>query len=65
MVFGIGFHLAIGYMMSIETFSIAMISSYLLFLDPETLPRLCHLVQSRFGGPPLLARPEKRRRVPG
>ena len=34
---GIGFHLFIGMSMGILTFSIAMIATYLLFLDPETL----------------------------
>jgi hypothetical protein len=40
MVFGIAFHLAIGYTMKIDLFSAMMIASYVLFLDPETLPRL-------------------------
>ncbi len=48
MAFGIPFHVAIGYTMRIEIFSLAMISSYLLFLDPATLPKLW----ARFGGPP-------------
>ena len=40
MIFGICFHLSIAILMNIDTFSLAMIGSYLLFLDPETLPRL-------------------------
>jgi hypothetical protein len=63
MGFGIPFHLAIGYTMKIEIFSAAMISSYLLFLDPGTLPKLWHRVRGRLAGPPASARPGKRRRV--
>ncbi len=37
---GIGFHLFIGFLMHIPQFSVAMIGSYLLFLEPETLPAL-------------------------
>jgi hypothetical protein len=39
-VVGIGFHLAILVTMGITVFSYAMMACYLLFLDPETLPRL-------------------------
>jgi len=39
-VVGIGFHLTIMLTMSIHVFSYAMIAAYLLFLDPETIPRL-------------------------
>ncbi len=37
---GISFHLAIAWTLSIHAFSFAMIASYLLFLDPNTLPDL-------------------------
>lgn len=62
MAFGIPFHLAIGYTMKIEIFSAAMISSYLLFLDPLTLPRAWHRLRSRFGGPRAAPPAPKRRR---
>ena len=39
-VIGIGFHLAIAGLMGTYTFSLALIASYLLFLEPETLPRV-------------------------
>ena len=39
-VIGIAFHLAIMYLMNIRAFSLAMMSSYFLFLEPETLPAL-------------------------
>lgn len=58
MIFGIGFHLMIGYTMRIGVFSAAMIASYLLFLDPETLPRLF----GRFRGPSVAPAPAT---VPG
>jgi HTTM domain len=38
LIIGIGFHLAISFLMNIDQFSASMISSYLLFLEPETLP---------------------------
>ena len=63
MAFGIPFHLAIGYTMRIEIFSAAMISSYVLFLDPATLPGVWQRVRARFAGPPPTARSAKRRRV--
>jgi len=50
MLFGIPFHLMIAYTMTIETFSTAMIASYLLFLDPATLPRLWRQVRERMPG---------------
>jgi len=37
---GISFHLAIAWTLSIHVFSLAMIASYLLFLEPHTLPGL-------------------------
>jgi hypothetical protein len=52
MIFGVGFHLAIGYTMNIESFSLAMIASYLLFLDPGTLPRVLTLVRPRLAEAP-------------
>jgi hypothetical protein len=39
-VMGTGFHLTIALTMNITVFSAGMISSYLLFLDPETIPRV-------------------------
>lgn len=48
MLFGIPFHLAIAYVMQIDIFSAAMISSYLLFLDPDTVPRLWLRLRDRF-----------------
>jgi hypothetical protein len=63
MVFGVPFHLAIGYTMKIEIFSAVMISSYLLFLDPATLPSIWQRVRGRWAGPPPSARPAKRRRA--
>jgi hypothetical protein len=36
---GIAFHATIAFTMNIHTFSYAMLATYLLFLDPETLPR--------------------------
>ena len=51
MIVGIGFHLMIGYTMRIEVFSAAMIASYLLFLDPETLPRLFGRFSRAIRGP--------------
>ena len=41
MLAGIPFHLGIALLMNIWTFSLAVIATYLLFLDPGTLPRLC------------------------
>ncbi len=53
MILGIGFHLIIAFTMSIYVFSAAMISSYVLFLEPETLPRLVDRWRPRlFGTPP-------------
>ena len=53
MLFGIGFHLTIAFTMTIYVFSAAMISSYVLFLEPETLPRLVDRWRPRlFGTPP-------------
>ncbi len=63
MAFGIPFHLAIGYTMRVEIFPAAMISSYVLFLDPETLPRVWQRVRGSLAGPPPSARSVKRRRV--
>jgi hypothetical protein len=51
MILGILFHLGIAIVMSIDTFSAAMIASYLLFLDPETLPGLFARIGARLGGP--------------
>ncbi len=48
MLFGVPFHLAIAYLMDINTFSAAMISSYLLFLDPDTVPQIWQRVRGRF-----------------
>ena len=59
MVFGIPFHLAIGYTMGIGVFSLAMISSYLLFLDPATLPNLWGRLSGTPSPPP--KRSSKRR----
>ena len=39
-IVGVAFHLAIYFFMNIDSFSIAMIGTYLLFLEPETLPSL-------------------------
>ena len=45
-VVGTGFHLSIAFIMNIHVFSYAMIASYLLFLEPDTVPgalrRLVH-----------------------
>lgn len=46
---GIPFHLSIAFVMSIDTFSAAMIASYLLFLDPDTLPAYWGRFRQRFG----------------
>ena len=35
---GIAFHVSIAWLMDIRTFSLAMVATYLLFLDPRTLP---------------------------
>jgi vitamin K-dependent gamma-carboxylase-like protein len=51
MIFGILFHLGIAIVMRIDTFSAAMIASYLVFLDPETLPRLFVRIGKRLAGP--------------
>lgn len=40
MLLGIGFHLAVGLLMNVWTFTGVMIASYLLFLEPDTIPRL-------------------------
>ncbi len=40
LVLGSGFHLMIWLSMNIGSFSLAMVSTYVLFLDPETLPAL-------------------------
>lgn len=40
MIVGIVMHLSIGLLMDIRVFSFAMIASYLLFLDPDALPRI-------------------------
>ena len=37
---GISFHLSIAWIMNIHVFSYAVIASYLLFLEPETIPQL-------------------------
>ena len=37
LILGIGLHLGILFSMNIINFSVAMIATYLLFLDPETL----------------------------
>lgn len=47
---GVLFHLSIAFSMYIVTFSWAVIGSYLLFLDPETLPRLWHRTVQRIRG---------------
>ena len=47
-LFGTLFHLSIAFIMSIHVFSYSVIASYLLFLEPETLPRLFRRVVSRF-----------------
>ena len=39
-VVGVAFHLTLAFVMGIRTFSYAMCASYLLFLDPQTLPKL-------------------------
>ncbi len=39
MAAGIPFHLSIAFLMGIQVFSYTVIASYLLFLDPRTLPR--------------------------
>jgi len=44
---GIGFHLSIAFSMDIFVFSLAMMASYLLFLDPETLIARLRPVVSR------------------
>ncbi len=44
MLLGIGFHLAVAWTLSIHVFSFAMIASYLLFLEPQTLPALLRRV---------------------
>ena len=36
---GVAFHLALAVVMGVWTFSIAYVATYLLFLDPDTLPR--------------------------
>ena len=36
---GVAFHLGIAFVMDIRVFSYAMIATYLLFLDPDTVPR--------------------------
>lgn len=38
-VFGLGFHASIAFIMDIDVFSYAMMASYLLFSEPETVPR--------------------------
>ncbi len=47
MAVGVGFHLAIAVTLGIYEFSLVMIASYLLFLDPDTLPRRIRALQSR------------------
>ena len=63
MILGIFFHLGIGVLMNITTFSAAMIGSYLLFLDPETLPRLARRLIGDHRGEtsPPTSRAERRR----
>lgn len=46
LIVGILFHIAIAALLGIPTFSCAMVGSYLLFLEPETLPSLA---RKRFG----------------
>jgi hypothetical protein len=53
-VIGLGFHASIAFLMDINTFSMAMAASYLLFLDPRTLPNLARaagLLSPRATGP--------------
>ena len=40
MLLGISFHLAVAWTLSIHVFSLVMIASYLLFLEPDSLPGL-------------------------
>ena len=41
------FHFGIAFTMNIHVFSYSIIASYLLFLDPDTLPEM---VRTRLGG---------------
>ena len=52
MILGIGFHLMIAFTMTIYVFSAAMIGSYVLFLEPETLPRFADRWRLRLFGTP-------------
>lgn len=49
MIVGIGFHGSIMVLMNINTFSIAMMASYLLFLENDTLPNLARGIGRRLG----------------
>jgi len=67
MIFGIGFHVAIAYVMHIDIFSAAMIASYLLFLDPETVPGVWVKWRDRIFGSTVAAgrvKPQGRKAVP-
>lgn len=44
---GVVFHLSIAFIMNIHVFSYAMIASYLLFLEPETVPGLLRRLDPR------------------
>ncbi len=63
MLLGIPFHLMIAYSMRVETFSTAMIATYLLFLDPDTTPRVWRQVRDRVFGQPKRTRRAKGQRV--
>ncbi len=61
MVVGTLFHLGIAFTMNIHVFSYSIIASYLLFLDPNTLPEM---VKSRLGGKKARSSKTKASRLP-
>ena len=61
-LFGIPFHLGIAWLMTIYTFSLAMIGSYILFLDPDALAARWERFKSR-GTRPKPARTRHRKKA--
>ncbi len=47
---GVGQHVSIALSMTIDSFTLATLAAYLLFLDPETLPRVRHRLAAAIPG---------------
>ena len=51
-VVGSGFHLTIAFLTGIHTFSYALLATYLLFLDPDAVPRAVRALGARLAASP-------------